>query len=69
MIPIIPLSALTNAPKPCARRQVGDFAAVVAAAREAGVEWTTVEQDRMRHLSPWESITCSYLNLKARGWT
>ncbi len=43
-----------------------DIVAVGAAAREAGVEWATVEQDRMRALSPWESITCSYLNLKAR---
>ncbi|MFH1569691.1 MAG: sugar phosphate isomerase/epimerase [Gemmatimonadota bacterium] len=44
-----------------------DFPAVVAAAREVGAEWGTVEQDRLRHLSPWESITCSFLNLKARG--
>jgi len=44
-----------------------DFEAVCAAAQEVGSEWATVEQDRMRHLSPWESITCSYLNLKARG--
>ncbi len=44
-----------------------DFEAAVAAAKQAGVEWGGVEQDRMRHLSPWESITCSYLNLKARG--
>jgi sugar phosphate isomerase/epimerase len=44
-----------------------DFPAVTAAARQAGAEWGTVEQDRMRHLTPWESITCSYLNLKARG--
>jgi sugar phosphate isomerase/epimerase len=44
-----------------------DFEAAVAAAKDAGVEWGAVEQDRMRHLSPWESITCSYLNLKAKG--
>jgi hypothetical protein len=44
-----------------------DFEAAIATAREAGVAWGTVEQDRMRHLSPWQSITCSYLNLKARG--
>jgi sugar phosphate isomerase/epimerase len=44
-----------------------DFEDVFAAAKEIGAEWGTVEQDRMRHLSPWESITCSYLNLKARG--
>jgi sugar phosphate isomerase/epimerase len=43
-----------------------DTMAVCAAAREGGVEWATVEQDRMRALSPWESITCSFLNLKAR---
>jgi hypothetical protein len=44
-----------------------DFESAFAAAAEAGVEWGSVEQDRMRRLSPWESITCSYLNLKARG--
>lgn len=44
-----------------------DFEAVFAGAAETGAEWGTVEQDRMRHLSPWDSITCSYLNLKARG--
>lgn len=44
-----------------------NFDAVIAAAREVGVVWSSVEQDWMRHLTPWESITCSYLNLKARG--
>jgi sugar phosphate isomerase/epimerase len=44
-----------------------DFESVFSAAQDAGVEWGTVEQDRMRHLPPWESVTCSYFNLKARG--
>jgi sugar phosphate isomerase/epimerase len=44
-----------------------DFETVFSAAQEAGVAWGTVEQDRLRHLSAWESVTCSYLNLKARG--
>jgi sugar phosphate isomerase/epimerase len=44
-----------------------DFESVFTVAGETGVEWGSVEQDRMRCLSPWESITCSYLNLKARG--
>jgi sugar phosphate isomerase/epimerase len=44
-----------------------DFESAFAAAAQAGVEWGSVEQDRMRCLTPWESITCSYLNLKARG--
>ena len=44
-----------------------DFVAVFSAAGEVGTAWGSVEQDRMRHLAPFDSITCSYLNLKARG--
>jgi len=35
----------------------------VAAARECGVKWLVVEQDRMRDLGPMESIRVSYENL------
>jgi sugar phosphate isomerase/epimerase len=45
-----------------------NFESAFTAAAEAGVEWGSVEQDRMRCLSPWESVACSYLNLKARGF-
>ena len=34
------------------------------AASECGVEWCVVEQDRMRDLSPMDSIQLSYKNLK-----
>lgn len=44
-----------------------DFESAFAAANETGVQWATVEQDRLRNLTAWESVTCSYLNLKARG--
>ncbi len=44
-----------------------DFEAVFTAAREVGAVWGSIEQDRMRCLAPFDSITCSYLNLKARG--
>jgi sugar phosphate isomerase/epimerase len=37
---------------------------VVEAARECGVDWLVVEQDRMRDLSPMESIRVSYDNLR-----
>ncbi|UVI33283.1 sugar phosphate isomerase/epimerase family protein [Paenibacillus spongiae] len=39
----------------------------IAAAMETGVEWMVVEQDRMRHLTPFETATVSYLNLKEAG--
>jgi sugar phosphate isomerase/epimerase len=37
---------------------------VVEAARECGVKWLVVEQDRMRDLAPMDSIRVSYENLK-----
>lgn len=36
----------------------------VAAAEDAGVEWLTVEQDRLRDLPAFESIEVSYRNLR-----
>jgi sugar phosphate isomerase/epimerase len=39
----------------------------IQAARETGVEWAVVEQDRLRHLSAWDTVATSYLNLKERG--
>jgi sugar phosphate isomerase/epimerase len=44
-----------------------DFEDVFEAGNQVGAIWGSVEQDRMRNLAPFESITCSYLNLKARG--
>ena len=32
-----------------------------------GVEWMTVEQDKLRNLTPFETVTVSYLNLKEAG--
>ncbi len=43
---------------------VVDIEGAVEAARECGVEWLSIEQDRMRDLSPLESIKVSYENLK-----
>ena len=34
---------------------------------DAGVEWVVVERDRLRNLSPVETMTVSYLNLKEAG--
>ena len=44
---------------------VVDVRGAVEAARECGVDWLVVEQDRMRDLSPMESARVSYDNLKA----
>jgi len=41
--------------------------ASIEAAREIGVEWMTVEQDQLRHLTGIETATVSYLNLKEKG--
>jgi sugar phosphate isomerase/epimerase len=38
--------------------------AAMTAARECGVEWCVVEQDRMRDLAPMDSMQLSYKNLK-----
>jgi len=37
------------------------------AAGETGVEWAVIEQDRLRNLTAFETITTSYLNLKEQG--
>ncbi|TFH05451.1 MAG: sugar phosphate isomerase/epimerase [Spirochaetales bacterium] len=44
---------------------VVNTAGVVAAAREAGVEWLVIEQDRMNKLGPRDSLAASFKNLKA----
>ncbi|MFD0672405.1 sugar phosphate isomerase/epimerase family protein [Cohnella sp. GCM10027633] len=33
-----------------------------------GIEWMTVEQDRLRNLTPMETAQAAYLNLKEAGW-
>jgi hypothetical protein len=39
----------------------------MGAAAELGVEWAAVEQDQMYNLSPMESLTAAYLNMKETG--
>ena len=39
----------------------------VQAAIDVGIEWVVVEQDTLRHLTAFETITVSYLNLKEAG--
>ncbi len=39
----------------------------VRAAIETGVEWAVVEQDQLRNLDAFQTITVSYLNLKEAG--
>ncbi len=39
----------------------------ITAAMETGVEWIVVEQDSVRNLSAWDTVTASYLNLKEMG--
>lgn len=36
-------------------------------AQGLGIEWAVVEQDQMHNLSPMESLTASYLNMKETG--
>lgn len=43
------------------------IAAGMKAARETGVEWAVVEQDKLLHLTAWETVTTSFLNLKEQG--
>ncbi|WP_274654483.1 sugar phosphate isomerase/epimerase family protein [Paenibacillus humicola] len=40
---------------------------IQAACEIGGVEWMTVEQDKVRNLTPFETVTVSYLNLKEAG--
>ncbi|MFW6260621.1 MAG: sugar phosphate isomerase/epimerase family protein [Spirochaetota bacterium] len=44
---------------------VVDIKGVVAAAKQAGVRWLTIEQDRLNKLGPKESLERSFANLKA----
>lgn len=39
----------------------------IEAARDTGVKWMVIEQDKLRNLTPLETITASYLNLKETG--
>ncbi|MBC8102220.1 MAG: sugar phosphate isomerase/epimerase [Cytophagales bacterium] len=39
----------------------------IQVARETGIEWMVIEQDTLRSLSAFETITVSYLNLKEAG--
>jgi sugar phosphate isomerase/epimerase len=39
----------------------------VRAAIETGIEWVVVEQDTLRNLDCWETVTASYLHLKEAG--
>jgi len=40
---------------------------VLETAQKIGIEWAVVEQDQMHNLSPMESLTASYLNMKETG--
>jgi len=46
-----------------------NWPAILAAAREGGVEWYLVEQDLSYGRDPFESLAISYRNLKAMGLT
>jgi sugar phosphate isomerase/epimerase len=39
----------------------------VQIATEIGIEWVVIEQDTLRNLTAFETITVSYLNLKEAG--
>jgi len=44
-----------------------NWPAIMAAAKEAGVEWYLVEQDQCYGRDPFESLAISYRNLRAMG--
>jgi sugar phosphate isomerase/epimerase len=44
-----------------------DIPGSIRAARETGVEWAVVEQDEVRNLDAWQTVTVSFLNLKEQG--
>jgi len=48
---------------------VVDIAGTLKAAEEVGIAWGAVEQDQLRQLDAWETITASYLNLKELGFS
>lgn len=45
-----------------------DLVPVLETAQRLGIEWAVVEQDHMHNLSPMESLTASYLNMKETGF-
>lgn len=44
-----------------------DVPGSLAAARESGVEWAIVEQDRLRRLDAWETAAAAAYHLRERG--
>ncbi|QHT63583.1 sugar phosphate isomerase/epimerase [Paenibacillus lycopersici] len=70
-VPAIHVKDVTTADEPDQWTAVGTgivrIAPSILKAREIGVEWMVVEQDRLRNLTPFETITASYLNLKEAG--
>lgn len=39
----------------------------IQTAIDLGIEWIVIEQDELRRLTAWETVTLSYLNLKETG--
>lgn len=70
-VPAIHVKDVLTAEEPDQWTAVGTgivrIAPSILKAREIGVEWMVVEQDRLRNLSPYETIMASYLNLKEAG--
>lgn len=70
-VPAIHVKDVTTTEEPDRWTAVGTgivrIAPAIHKAREIGVDWMIVEQDRLRNLSPVETIMASYLNLKEAG--
>jgi sugar phosphate isomerase/epimerase len=72
--PLLHLKDFTMAP-PREQRfaEIGEgnmnWPAILKAAKEGGVEWYLVEQDRCYDRDPFESLAISYRNLNAMGLT
>ncbi|MBO7748823.1 sugar phosphate isomerase/epimerase [Paenibacillus sp. MWE-103] len=70
-VPAIHVKDVTTAEAPDQWTAVGTgivrIAPSILKAREIGVNWMVVEQDRLRNLTPMETIAASYLNLKEAG--
>ena len=72
--PLLHLKDMTMAP-PREQRfaEIGEgnlnWPAILEAAKESGVEWYLVEQDRSYDRDPFESLAISYRNLNALGLT
>mgnify|MGYP000919793343 CR=1 FL=1 len=45
-----------------------DLPGVLAEADAQGIGWAVVEQDVQRHLTPMESLTAAYYNMKETGF-